>query len=119
MTIYEVNLAVAPDQVNEYSAWLEEHIRDMLELEGFESAALYARSGPDGETSSKQANAPDRVPEGQRHWTVHYHLDSRDALERYLDEDADEMRAAGRDDGAEVTGRRVLESRKVFSHQER
>ena len=118
MVIYEVNLTVEPSQVNEYSAWLDEHIREMLELEGFESAALYARSGPD---EGPQAEAPERVPEGQRHWTVHYHLDSRDALDRYFEEDSERMRAKGSNKfGDQVSAeRRVLESRQVFSHQER
>ena len=126
MVIYEVNLAVESDRVNEYSAWLEEHVREMLELDGFENAALYARSSPE-DTPDEDADAPDRVPEGERHWTVHYHLDSREALDRYLDEDADAMRADADSggsggaffDSATVTERRVLESRKVFSHQER
>lgn len=129
MVIYEVNLTIAPDRVNEYSAWLEEHVREMLDLDGFESAALYARSGTneapgaDGNASTGggEADAPDRVPEGDRHWTVHYHLDSREALDRYFEEDAERMRAKGNDqfEGEVSAERRVLESRKVFSHQER
>lgn len=116
VVIYEVNLTVEPEQSNEYSVWLEEHIRGMLELEGFDSAALYARSGPD-----EEARAPERVPEGKRHWTVHYHLENRAALERYFEEDAERMRAKGADqfEGQFSAERRVLESRKVFSHQER
>jgi hypothetical protein len=117
MVIYEVNLAVESDRVNAYSAWLEEHVREMLERDGFENAALYARSSPE-DTPDEDAGAPDRVPEGERHWTVHYHLDGREALDRYLDEDADSSGGASFD-SATVTGRRVLESRKVFSHQER
>ena len=135
MVIYEVNLAIAPGRVNEYSAWLEEHVREMLALDGFESAALYARSGTselppspggagrsraDGNADDETADAPERVPEGDRHWTVHYHLESREALDRYFEEDAERMRAKGDDQFEEVHAeRRVLESRKVFSHQER
>jgi hypothetical protein len=177
VVIYEVNLTVEPDQVNEYSAWLDEHIRAMLELDGFESAALYARADSDdglgerqgrqrqggerqgetglresssgeataaevtaegtgegkntgeeggaeasgaGGTRSSEADAPDRVPAGKRHWTVHYHLTDRDALDRYFEEDAERMRSEGADkfEGQFSAERRVLESRQVFSHQE-
>ena len=122
MVIYEVNLAIAPDRVNAYSAWLEEHVREMLDLDGFGSAALYARSDSDDAAGlSEEAEAPERVPEGDRHWTVHYHLESREALDRYLEEDAERMHEKGADRfGDQVSAeRRVLESRKVFSHQER
>ena len=122
MVIYEVNLTVEPEQVNEYSAWLEEHIREMLALDGFESAAWYARAGDDQNAGgSAEVPSPDRIPEGRRHWTIHYHLHSRDALERYFDEDAERMRSegTGRFDGQFTAERRILESRKVFSRQER
>ena len=47
-------------------------------------------------------------------------LESREALDRYFEEDAERMRAKGDDQFEEVHAeRRVLESRKVFSHQER
>ena len=124
VVIYEVNLTVEPDIVDAYSAWLEEHIRAMLDHDGFESAAWYVRSdGADGRAraSGEGTAVPDRVPEGPRQWTVHYHLESRDALQRYLAEDAQQMRSEAADRFGEqvTTERRILESRQVFSHQER
>ena len=114
MLIYEVNLTVEADAANAYSAWLKEHIRAMLELDGFEAAAWYVR---DADASTASARGPDDGPLGDRRWTIHYHLASRAHLERYLDEDAEQMRADGteRFEGRFTADRRVLEQQQVFS----
>ena len=38
MIIYEVNIELNPDIVNEFDEWLDEHIEQMLQFEGFSSA---------------------------------------------------------------------------------
>lgn len=40
MIIYEVELTIAEEIVNEYMAWLPQHIDDMLQIDGFLSADL-------------------------------------------------------------------------------
>ncbi len=103
MVIYEVNLDVDDAIANEYAAWLREHIRDMLEIDGFVAAAWYTRDGDDAE--------------GRRAWTIHYQLEDRAVLRTYFDEHAERMRGEGvaRFEGRFEAARRVLEQREVFT----
>ncbi|WP_281286476.1 DUF4286 family protein [Legionella geestiana] len=39
--IYEVNLSVDADILEEYVAWLQEHVRLMLQFPGFQSAEVF------------------------------------------------------------------------------
>lgn len=109
MLIYEVNLSVKGDAASRYSSWLREHVREMLDLDGFEAAAWYVRS--DGESPPD----PDE-PTDPREWTIHYQVRNREALQAYLDEHAEEMRrdSEGRlGDDIEIT-RRVFEQKRLF-----
>ncbi len=113
MLIYEVNLAVDEAIASEYSTWLREHIREMLKLDGFEAAAWYVRSDdagvlPDGND-----------PSDPRQWTVHYQVETRAALQAYLDDSAEQMRSQDSrfDDHVEID-RRVLEQRRTFSRHQ-
>ena len=110
MLIYEVNFTVDGEVAPRYSSWLREHIREMLELDGFEAAGWYARSD-DGDTVPD----PDE-PTGPRAWTVQYQVRNRDALQAYFDERAEEMRRARADEfGNYVTAdRRILEQKRLF-----
>lgn len=111
MFIYEVNLTVDADVASEFSAWLREHIRKMLTLDGFEAAAWYARSD-DGNA------LPDSdEPTGPRQWTVHYQVESRKHLRTYLDTDAEPMRqdALDRFEDRFSADRRILEQQRIFS----
>jgi len=93
--VYEVTVSVDRAILDEFDAWLEQHIREMLELPGFISA----------ETFESEAGSPDRAGR-----IVHYVLESDDALEEYLAGPAEEMRRAG----ALRFGDRLEASRRVL-----
>ncbi|HEX6259828.1 MAG TPA: DUF4286 family protein, partial [Woeseiaceae bacterium] len=78
--VYEVTLSIDREIVDEFDIWLEQHIREMLELPGFVSA----------ETYEADADSPARVGR-----VVQYLLESEQALEGYLSGPAEEMRRAG------------------------
>ena len=95
MIVYEVRAAVDRASAEAYRAWLEPHIHEILAIEGFTHAELLAEDGEDGRPVL----------------TVRYHLESRDALERYLRDHAPRLRADGlaRFGGRFDATRRVLE----------
>lgn len=78
--VYEVTLDIDRAVLDEFDAWLEQHVREMLELPGFISAEIF----------ETEANSPDRSGR-----TVLYVLENDDALEAYLSGPAEEMRRAG------------------------
>ena len=100
--IYEVNLKVDRDIAAEYAAWLEPHMDQMLELEGFESATWFER-----EPGMEGAHGDSVL------WTLQYHVGTRADLERYLVEGAARMRGDGleRFNGRFEASRRVLRGR--------
>ncbi len=100
MLVYEVNLDVDAEIAESYRDWLEEHIREMLEIEGFVSAELLLRQPGDDEGAD-----PTRIG-----FTVHYRLEDREALEHYLANDAPRMRA----DGIRRFGERFAASRRIL-----
>lgn len=79
MIVYEVRIVVEPAIEAEYRAWLEAHIREILAIPGFTGAELLAEDDGGGKPV----------------WTTRYHLEGRDALERYLREHAPRLRADG------------------------
>lgn len=93
--VYEVTLSVDREVAAEFDAWLEAHVRDMLELPGFVRASTFV----------VEADTPERT--GRVTW---YFLDSDDALEQYLQGPAQAMRAAAaeRFEGRYTASRRVL-----------
>jgi hypothetical protein len=78
--LYEVTLSIDRDIVEEFDLWLEQHVRDMLELPGFVSASTF-----EVDTGSP----------GQAGRTVQYLMESEQALEAYLAGPAAEMRTRG------------------------
>ena len=110
MLIYEVNLTVDGETAPRYSSWLREHIREMLEVDGFEAAVWYTTSD-DGDTVPE----PDE-PTGDRAWTVQYQVRDRDALQSYFTEHAEEMREqSAQQFGDHVAAdRRILEQKRLF-----
>ncbi|MEM1041872.1 MAG: DUF4286 family protein [Bacteroidota bacterium] len=104
MIVYEVNLTVDRDIADAYAAWLGLHIEEMLTLPGFVSAEWLV----DRHYNEEEGADP--------RWSVRYRLGSHDDLQRYVDEDAERMRA----DGLERFGdrfsatRRILEAREAF-----
>lgn len=83
MVIYEVNLTIKHKIAEAYAAWLPGHIREMLALPGFESAAWLS----DADFHEEQGADP--------RWTIHYRLRSHDDFIRYAENDAERMRAEG------------------------
>lgn len=96
---YEVALEPDAEILSEFEAWLEYHVDEMLALPGFTGANIHKGENPD-------SGAELRI--------VRYELEDRAALERYLEEFAPHMRAAGIarfDDRFRVNRRIVLEGR--------
>ena len=98
MIVYEVNLTVDRDIADEYAAWLEGHIGEMLALPGFESAEWLENVDYDDEEGADPR------------WTILYRLGSHDDLTRYFEEDAERMRA----DGLERFGTQFQATRRVL-----
>jgi quinol monooxygenase YgiN len=96
MVIYEVNLSVEPDIAQTYCAWLQEHIEEILALEGFIKATWY---DVEGEKDAKQ-----------RQYCIHYVLENRDALAHYFKQHASRLREDGlkRFAGKFQASRRIL-----------
>ena len=110
MLIYEVNYTVDGSAAPRFSPWLREHVREMLDLEGFEAAVWFTRH-----------DEADVVPEEDetkdpREWTVHYQIRDREALQSYLDEHADAMQRKGVEKfgGHVETSRRLFEQKRLF-----
>lgn len=110
MLIYEVNLTVDEAVAPRYSTWLREHIREILALDGFKSAAWYVRSDdadtiPDGD-----------APDGPRQWTIHYRVRDRETLQAYFDDHAEQFRGDGvaEFEGHFTAERRILQHRRLF-----
>ena len=101
MVIYEVNLAVDAVAADELAAWLAPHIQQMLTFEGFERAEWFDIEPERAETTI--------------HWCIHYHVQSRDDLQRYFDEGAAQMRG----DGVEKFGRYFRANRRILKKGER
>ena len=94
--VYEVNLDVESALADDYRAWLQTHISQMLALPGFVSAELLDIIEP--------------VAEGRTAWCVQYRLRDAAALAAYLHEHAPKMRA----DGTARFGDRFRASRRVL-----
>ncbi len=77
---YEVALQPDPEILGDFEAWLEYHVDDVLALPGFTGASIHKAEDP-------ETGAQLRV--------VRYELENRAALDRYLEEFAPRMRAAG------------------------
>ena len=97
MVLYEVNLVVEAALAESYLPWLEEHIQEMLQFQGFEGAKLWMEQ-------------PDE-PDDALRYTVHYVITAMDDLERYFAEHAERMRG----DGMERFPVGVSAHRRVFT----
>jgi hypothetical protein len=93
MIIYEVNIEVEPSVVEEYRAWLDQHIEEILLIDGFDYAIW----------------SVDVEGEGTR-FVVHYYLRDRASLDRYLEEHAPRLR----EDGVQRFGARFSARRRVM-----
>lgn len=102
MVIYEVNLDVDAAIAVEHRAWLHRHIAEMLALPGFIAADLFDIVDP--------PPAPGRIAV-----CVHYQLENDDALQAYIRDHAQHMRA----DGLTRFGDRFRATRRVLIPAER
>lgn len=107
MLIYEVNVTVDGDAAPRISAWLREHVREMLRLDGFEAAVWYDRYDDAGTVPE------DGEPTEPRAWTVQYQVRDRDALRAYFDEHAETMRR----EGIEKFGDHIESHRRIFEQK--
>ena len=90
--IYEVNLILEEKIENDFLKWLEVHIQQMLEIDGFISAKMFK--------DSEQA----------LNYIVHYEVQSLQHLNQYFNHQAKEMREDGlkRFPGQFQANRRIL-----------
>lgn len=98
MLVYEVNLAVDAGVAEAFAAWLPGHVAELLALPGFESAEIFRVDEP-------VATA------GEVALSVRYRLRDRAALDDYLRDHAERLRA----DGIARFGGRFRASRRVLS----
>ncbi|MCB0365444.1 MAG: DUF4286 family protein [Bdellovibrionaceae bacterium] len=99
MIIYEVNLTVVQTRSEEFVAWLNDHIGEMLQFPGFRSAKLcHVKVGPEVKTNSQS-------------YTVHYLIQDQAALDSYLETHAARMRS----EGIKLFGGDFSASRRVLS----
>ena len=99
MIIYEVNLKLDPDIVIEFDEWLDLHIQQMLQFEGFKSA--------------KKLNS---IEDEQFFLTVQYKIESQEDLDRYFRNHAEQMRQEGLDKFGEKfkAHRRIMKTLKTY-----
>lgn len=97
MVLYEVNLIVKNALCEEYLPWLEAHIGEMLQFQGFERSKLWVEEASDQNDATR--------------YTVHYEISSRGALESYFAEHAERMRG----DGLRRFPEGVSAQRRIFS----
>lgn len=78
--IYEVTLSVDQEIIDEFDAWLEDHVQEMLDIPGFLKAETFELEDDD---------------EGRARRVAHYYLASEEDLEEYLVGPANAMRESG------------------------
>ena len=80
--IYEVTLYIDPEIIEEFDDWLAAHVGEMLDLPGFSGAQVYRLADDE---------------HGHAVRVAHYELQSQAALDEYLADQAEAMRAKGVD----------------------
>ncbi len=104
--IYEVNLSIDADALEEYTNWLKPHVSAMLAFDGFLSAEITAPS------EGTVFPYPDGVPaKPQSLRTVQYRVLSLEQLQNYFDCHAKAMR----EDGLARFGGRFLAQRRILT----
>ena len=95
MIVYEVNLQIDSEVADEYAEWLEPHIEQILELEGFQGAEWFVCDSEDDKA----------------HWSIRYHLDKRSSLASYLENHAPMLIQEGIDKFGKylTSNRRIME----------
>ncbi len=75
--IYEVTISVDHEIIDQFDAWLEHHVEEMLQIPGIVRAEVFEQEGDD---------------QGRVRRITHYYFASDADLERYLSEQAETMR---------------------------
>lgn len=96
MITYEVNLAIDNVILDNYYHWLIEHVKQMLQFDGFISAEIAKEKTPEKSTQTKI--------------TVWYTLNSEESLNHYLENFATAMR----EDGIKRFGNKFSATRRIF-----
>lgn len=100
MIVYEVNLTIERAIFSSFQVWLKKHVQDMVQLPGFVSASILKQ---------------EQEPSAEQHkLTVHYQLESREALATYFNDYA----AGMREEGVRLFGQQYVADRRVFAVQE-
>ncbi|HAU0227379.1 TPA: DUF4286 family protein [Legionella pneumophila] len=104
MVIYEVNLSIDNEIFKDYKTWLNEHIQEMLQFDGFVNATILRQAMDAGK------------PDNQTHLTVQYQVESNEDLQTYFTEHAPKMRGDGvkRFEGRFSATRRTFEVESVI-----
>eukprot|EP00736_Rhodelphis_marinus_P008457 Rmarinus@m.26692 len=99
MLVYEVNLEIDADTVDEYMNWLKPHAQELVNTGCFTKFSMYTRN-PEDEGSVAERKLV----------TVHYFANEWADVDRYLKEHAPRMRADGdqRFSGKFSASRRIL-----------
>lgn len=102
--IYEVNLEVHPDIARDFADWLPGHVEAVLELPGFVDAEIASEEGESGDHPA---------------WSVRYRLIDREALDHYIDEHAESMRAQATERFGDKfsASRRILKEHRRLPHK--
>jgi hypothetical protein len=97
--LYEVNLDADAAIEGPFDTWLRDHIADVLQFEGFQSAEILDDTA---------------APDGRIRRIVQYRLRNQAALDAYLRDHAPRMRAQG----VEKFGDRFQAERRMLAHRE-
>lgn len=79
MVLYEVNIDVNKSIYNKYISWLQEHLEDMLNIDGFLAAKVWTDNDSDNNNDTILV-------------VVNYEVESTQKLQNYFDNQAKEMR---------------------------
>lgn len=106
MIIYEVNLEIDSTIFEEYSRWLDDHIKKMILFKGFKKARTLEELNPDCNNSRIHT------------LVVQYEVDTMENLQEYFDHHAFTMRKESMDlFGEKVRPTRVVYKVKNFSKE--
>ncbi len=125
MTIYEVNVRVLTEIADEYEIWLNDHIEEILLIDGFESAEWFVveedKETKDLEEAVRQAvrldeSVPAEIREAAaspvetRLYSIQYRLRDRASLDHYFNFHAERLRQ----EGIERFGTKFAATRRVM-----
>ena len=80
MVIYEVNLTISTKVYSKFINWLDSHIKEMLQFDGFVNYTIY-------KIDSNNIN--------QKLICIHYKVNSKEHLDNYLSNNAYKMKQEG------------------------